>query len=117
MSEALKALRESLATDKLLLLATMLDSCDVQILERSQDLGGEPCIRVQVEDFCLKVYKERGLFGAVYSLDGVRLTPKLKEKLLQKIRLCRAMREREAISKELARIRAERAYVQSRNNF
>lgn len=117
MRGSLKELRESLATDNMLLLASMLDSGDVRIHENSRDLGGNLSIRVQVEDICLKVYKERGLFGAVYRLAGERLTPKLKEKLLQKIRVCRAVRERELISIEIATIRAKRAYVNSRNNF
>lgn len=117
MRGSLKELRESLATDNMLLLASMLDSSDVRIHENSRDLGGNLLIRVQVEDICLKVYKERGLFGTVYRLAGERLTPKLKEKLLQKIRASRAVRERELISIEIATIRAKRAYVNSRNNF
>lgn len=117
MRGSLKELRESLATDYMLLLATMLDSGDVRICENSRDLGGNLMIRVQVEDICLKVYKERGLFGTVYRLAGERLTPKLKEKLLQKIRVCRDVQERELISIEIATVRAKRAYVNTRNYF
>ena len=116
MMKAMEKMKEKLAVDKMLLLGVMLDSSEVKIVDNCHSLGGERCIRVQVEDISLLVYKKHGLFGLVYySIDGMKLTPKIKEKLLQKIRLCRADQQRDALSREIARIRACRTYVNYRN--
>ena len=117
MEKKLKDLRESLAVDKMLLLVAMLESRDVKIFKNCQSLGGESCIRVQVDDISLSVYKKHGLFGNVYySIDGMRLAPHVHEKLLQKMRFCCAAQQREKLRLESARIKACRCYVTCLNN-
>ena len=116
MTKTMKKMKAELALDKMILLGVMLDRSEVKIVDNCHSLGGERCIRVQVEDISLLVYKGHGLFGSVYySIDGMKLTPKIKEKLLHKIRLCRAAQQRDALSQEIARIRACRTYVSYRN--